>query len=186
MSFFSKWKRSVILPAIPERRILVGKNAVTQTVFPRTTVLAQFFDSQLTSHDLIRLDLSPPYNELLIRLPKAHRVDTPLPVLTAVDPTQYGDSREPLELKWDRLAVLENWANSPDKVLASWRNKFTFAVEDLAADAPGLRMPQIGALHAIAAHFSVGSEFEPATVVLPTGTGKTETMLATLVYGRES
>lgn len=186
MSFFSKWKRPVILPAVPERRIPVGKNVVTQTVFLRTAVVAQFFDSQHTSHDLIRLDLSPPFNEMLIRLPKAHRADGPLPVLTAVDPSQYGDSKEPLELKWDRLAALENWANNPDEVLASWRNKFTFAVEDLAIEAPGLRLPQIGALHAIAAHFSVGSEFEPATVVLPTGTGKTETMLATLVYGRES
>nr|WP_249812765.1 DEAD/DEAH box helicase family protein [Bradyrhizobium sp. 141] len=48
-----------------------------------------------------------------------------------------------------------------------------------------MRLPQIGALHAIAAHFSVGKEFEPATIVLPTGTGKTETMLADLVYRRE-
>jgi superfamily II DNA or RNA helicase len=44
---------------------------------------------------------------------------------------------------------------------------------------PGLRPPQIGALHAIGAHWSL--EHEPATIVMPTGTGKTETMLAALV-----
>ena len=186
MSFFSKWTRPVVLPAVPERRIAAGKNVVTQTVFPRTTVSAHFFDSQYSGHDLIKLDLAPPFNEMLIRLPKAHRVDSPLPILTAIDPTEYGQSAAPLELKWDRLAILENWADSPAKVLESWRNRFTFSVENLETGAPGLRMPQIGALHAIAAHFSVGAEFEPATVVLPTGTGKTETMLATLVYGRES
>ncbi|NPU11372.1 DEAD/DEAH box helicase family protein [Bradyrhizobium sp. 83002] len=186
MSFFSKWTRPVILPAVAERRITVGKNAVTQTVFPRTTVSAQFFDSQYPGHDLIKLGLSAPFFEMLIRAPKVHRIDSPLPVLTAVDPAQYGNGLSPLELKWDRLGELATWADAPDKVLASWRNRFTFAVEDLKTDAPGLRLPQVGALHAIAAHFSVGSEFEPATVVLPTGTGKTETMLATHVYGRES
>jgi hypothetical protein len=185
VSLISKWRRPVILPAIPERRLSAGKNTVTQAVFPRTTVSALFFDSQYNGHDLIRLDLAPPFSEMLIRLPKAHRVDSPLPVLTAVDSKQYGNSTEPLELRWDSLAALENWADTPEKVLASWRNKFTFAVEDLETDAPGLRLPQIGALHAIAAHFSVGSDFEPATVVLPTGTGKTETMLASLVYSRE-
>ncbi|WP_340151983.1 DEAD/DEAH box helicase family protein [uncultured Sneathiella sp.] len=50
--------------------------------------------------------------------------------------------------------------------------------------ARGLRPPQIGALHSIAAHFSVGRVFEPATIVLPTGTGKTETMLSLQVYKR--
>lgn len=117
MSFFSKWTRPVILPAVPERRIAAGKNVVTQTVFPKTTVSAQFFDSQYAGHDLIKLDLSPPFNEMVIRLPKAHRVDSPLPVLTAIDPAEYGQSTAPLGLKWDRLAILEDWADSPAKVL---------------------------------------------------------------------
>ncbi|MGA7996937.1 MAG: DEAD/DEAH box helicase family protein, partial [Bradyrhizobium sp.] len=40
----------------------------------------------------------------------------------------------------------------------------------------GLRRPQVGALHAALAH--VTRSTEPATIVMPTGTGKTETMLA--------
>ena len=84
MSLISKWRRPVILPAMPERRLTAGKNTVTQNVFPRATVSALFFDSQYTGHDLIRLDLAPPFNEMLIRLPRAHRVDSPLPVLTAL------------------------------------------------------------------------------------------------------
>jgi superfamily II DNA or RNA helicase len=43
----------------------------------------------------------------------------------------------------------------------------------------GLRPPQIGALHAIAAHFTVSKA--PSLVVMPTGTGKTEVMLATSI-----
>ena len=42
-----------------------------------------------------------------------------------------------------------------------------------------LRTPQAGALHAIAAHWTVGRE--PAIVVMPTGTGKTEVMIAAAV-----
>ncbi len=43
----------------------------------------------------------------------------------------------------------------------------------------GLRKPQIGALHAIASHWTLSDD--PAVVVMPTGTGKTEVMIATAV-----
>ena len=43
----------------------------------------------------------------------------------------------------------------------------------------GLRSPQYGAIGAVQAHWSVSSE--AATVVMPTGTGKTETMILTIV-----
>ena len=46
----------------------------------------------------------------------------------------------------------------------------------------GFRCPQVGALHAIAAHWSVSSK--PATIVMPTGTGKTEVMLACMIMRR--
>ncbi len=69
------------------------------------------------------------------------------------------------------------------EALDSWRNAFRYISEDEAgAGKLGLRKPQIGALHAIHAHWSTASSV--ATVVMPTGTGKTETMLATLVTAR--
>jgi superfamily II DNA or RNA helicase len=43
----------------------------------------------------------------------------------------------------------------------------------------GLRRPQVGALHAVAAHWIVSTK--PALVVMPTGTGKTEVMLASML-----
>lgn len=46
----------------------------------------------------------------------------------------------------------------------------------------GLRLPQYGALAAIQAHWSVCSD--AATIVMPTGTGKTETMIMTIVSER--
>jgi superfamily II DNA or RNA helicase len=62
--------------------------------------------------------------------------------------------------------------------LASWRHAFQFAEGDPDGGVAGLRRPQVGALHAIHAHWSTSDE--TATVVMPTGTGKTETMLAVL------
>jgi superfamily II DNA or RNA helicase len=60
----------------------------------------------------------------------------------------------------------------------SWRRTFQFAEEDPGSGVVGLRKPQVGALHAVHAHWSTSGE--SATVVMPTGTGKTETMLAVL------
>lgn len=69
---------------------------------------------------------------------------------------------------------------------SSWRNGINYVSELEAVEGhplrPGLRSPQIGALHAIAAHWSLSRD--PAIVVMPTGTGKTEVMLAVTVESR--
>jgi superfamily II DNA or RNA helicase len=67
----------------------------------------------------------------------------------------------------------------------TWVNGFLFKQEQKNTEGnvvtTGLRPPQIGGLHAIGAHWSL--YIQPATVVMPTGTGKTETMLAaTIAY----
>ena len=67
-------------------------------------------------------------------------------------------------------------------VLDSWKEAFSYIQEDPLHGTIGLRTPQIGALHAVQAHWSVTDA--PATIVMPTGTGKTETMLSILVTVR--
>ena len=66
---------------------------------------------------------------------------------------------------------------SPNQIAESWNNQFCFVRE--TEFNPGLRSPQIGALHALMAHMEDGEE--SAVVVMPTGTGKTETMLGFLI-----
>jgi superfamily II DNA or RNA helicase len=62
----------------------------------------------------------------------------------------------------------------------SWFAAFNFIGEEqLRKGQIGLRRPQLGALHAIHAHWSTKTDV--ATIVMPTGTGKTETMLATMI-----
>jgi superfamily II DNA or RNA helicase len=72
-------------------------------------------------------------------------------------------------------------------ILASWNGQFQFRAEHTRPNGAvevGLRSPQIGALYASLAHWTVSEE--PATIVMPTGTGKTETMLALAVQQRLS
>ncbi|SEA14149.1 Superfamily II DNA or RNA helicase [Arachidicoccus rhizosphaerae] len=80
--------------------------------------------------------------------------------------------------------VIKGWAKhpflkgySPSEVRESWKNDFLYKEED--DEGPGLRQPQIAALHMIMGHLKL--PLDAATIVMPTGTGKTETMLATLV-----
>lgn len=64
-------------------------------------------------------------------------------------------------------------------ILDSWDGRFSYLEENAAKDVVGLRPPQIGAVHAVHAHWAVADD--AATIVMPTGTGKTETMLSILV-----
>lgn len=78
---------------------------------------------------------------------------------------------------------LDGCLTDHDAVLTSWRPGINFRSASHGPAGAGLRRAQLGALHAVLAHWSTGTD-EPATVVLPTGTGKTETMLALLVEAR--
>jgi superfamily II DNA or RNA helicase len=84
-------------------------------------------------------------------------------------------------LRHPHLAAGEtkNDAEEHKRVLDSWKGAFSYVAEEPDKDVIGLRPPQIGAVHAVHAHWSVGET--PATIVMPTGTGKTETMLSILV-----
>lgn len=65
------------------------------------------------------------------------------------------------------------------QVLDSWDDSFRYVAENPAKGRKGLRAPQLAALHAIHKHW--WESREAATIVMPTGTGKTETMLAAIV-----
>lgn len=81
------------------------------------------------------------------------------------------DARDPVIVKAEDESVLSSWTDAFDL------REETYQGEELLR--AGLRIPQVGAVNAVKAHWSVSSK--PATVVLPTGTGKTETMVSLLV-----
>jgi superfamily II DNA or RNA helicase len=68
-----------------------------------------------------------------------------------------------------------------EEIINSWKVSYHERVSR-NEDEIGLRLPQFGALSAIRAHWATSKS--PATIVLPTGTGKSETMYATIISER--
>ncbi|MEK7992416.1 MAG: DEAD/DEAH box helicase family protein, partial [Planctomycetota bacterium] len=96
------------------------------------------------------------------------------------------------DLRWRSHAAIDearariesgNRSSLRDDIAQRWLYRFGYRHELLdtngAVIEKGLRPPQLGALFAIGAHWSL--YHQAATIVMPTGTGKTETMLATMV-----
>jgi len=98
-------------------------------------------------------------------------------ILKAKSLTDITKLNEGTKLTWDSH-ILSNSPRTPQKITESWKNSFYFRKEE--KDSLGLRPPQLGAIHAIASQWSKTSDC--GTVVMPTGTGKTEIMISTLIY----
>lgn len=88
----------------------------------------------------------------------------------------------------NREIILKSWIKHPLKrefniveIKTSWLNNFNFVEENIQIQSQGLREPQIAALYSILSHLKISENI--GTVVMPTGTGKTETMLSTLIAG---
>ncbi len=94
-------------------------------------------------------------------------------------PTVERIETEELRLNWFKHPQLRDY--QPSEIVDSWKGDFTIKEEhkDETTQINGLRDPQIGSIYATLAHWR--SSDETGTVVLPTGTGKTETMLSLLV-----
>jgi superfamily II DNA or RNA helicase len=119
----------------------------------------------------------------------ATRLDADLVLLApgAPEPSKIVEALELGESRWVNFAPID--INALDvaarvarltTVAASWQDavhlRESRPAESGRPATRGLRRPQIGALHAALAHATRSTE--PATIVMPTGTGKTETMLA--------
>jgi superfamily II DNA or RNA helicase len=119
--------------------------------------------------------------------------DLVLLVPGATEPSKIAEALELGEGRWvnivpANIGALDTRARGGllAAVTSSWQEAFHLR-EGRSADngvsaKPGLRRPQIGALHAALAHATRSTE--PATIVMPTGTGKTETMLALNAHQR--
>ncbi|WP_238116812.1 DEAD/DEAH box helicase [Vibrio cincinnatiensis] len=78
---------------------------------------------------------------------------------------------------------LDNVRLSHEEIHESWCNSnFLFREENIANGIEGLRPPQIGGVFA-ALGFERSDDSSAATLVMPTGTGKTETILSIVVAG---
>lgn len=102
-------------------------------------------------------------------------------LLTSRMPTRADLNAGRIKIKrWLKHPRYQN--KGPDEIVSTWIDKFKFIKENEQENIKGLRPPQVGALYSILAH--VQNSEDKAIVVMPTGTGKTETMLATLISNR--
>ena len=125
--------------------------------------------------------------EILLVPTKAKNIPDTIGLVIACDGVANAEEVDVSKGTWLRRPVASQVANeTPDQrirnVLSSWLNAFSYVQEDASRRVMGLRTPQIGALHAVHAHWCVTDS--TATIVMPTGTGKTETMLSILTSAR--
>ena len=96
-------------------------------------------------------------------------------------------------IQWAKRYELDDpkWQEIIDRrrtVVLSWGEKFKFIREtrnpDLTIKTAGLRSPQIGAIHKALGHWEMSLDL--ATIVMPTGTGKTDSMVALMALDSAS
>lgn len=167
----------ITIPQIFTTEKKIGKNTVLQ-LFSRPKQVQ--FDSYTLNKNLLRLENTTGQSSVLTLDGKVRGVAANENVLQGVSRSINLDTLdEKTPLEWKQLGTATP-VLSPDEVVSNWKDKFTFFREDIDSGTPGLREPQVGAIHAVSAHLAV--DVSPVTVVMPTGTGKTETMISLLTY----
>ena len=153
-----------------------AKNVICQLLAPRKTIsLSEVEESRSY---VVVIDSGIRY--CFTGNPSIIDADSQYVILTDRTPTKQklleGTVKQKRWLRHPQMAE-----HTPEEVLNSWTNQFSYK-EETDEEHPGLRKPQLGALHAVLGHFLAPTDV--ATVVLPTGTGKTETMLSAMVAGK--
>lgn len=98
-------------------------------------------------------------------------------------PVETGTQLDLTTFTWLKHPLLEPHSlrrYTKEMVLESWQGALPFPSYEESGR--GFRLPQIGALHAIEAHWTISTE--AGIVVLPTGTGKTDVMIAYTILSR--
>jgi len=148
-----------------QRHTVDGNSARQRAALPSAAVIEQDGHRWFARvHDAAAYEIrergrTPP-GETALEIPRSALESLPGPIDIA-------------DLRW----ISSERCTDPAVVLDALAGRFALRTEDPGAGTRGLRIPQAGAVHAVLAHWSTGTT-EPATIVMPTGTGKTETMLA--------
>lgn len=184
MDFFDPLKIKITLPAKASDIKKVGSNFVHKLFFRATTVDVEIKKANFPGYFELSTGLKPPFELVYLKDPNAKgKCPDGVASVKAKQPFTLDNWSHKIELIWEQFPEAA-FSAEPSDINKFWQGQFQFKEEDSAQNYLGLRKPQLGALHAIAGYFATDLQVEPATVVLPTGTGKTETMLATMIYHR--
>lgn len=175
------------LPPVFSIDVRLNGNRIRQLLAPETTIdgtAATYTGTRFSATVLLPGGGTP--GEILVTDKKVKVPDSfsyAIDVGAAIDSaSQHIDFSSGTWLKHPSMPVPSSTAECAklaETAHASWHNAFSYLREDPDRGVIGLRNPQIGALHMILGHWSVSNDV--ATIVMPTGTGKTETMLSVLI-----
>ena len=174
----------ILLPELKLINTKVGGNNVLRFAVRKQQRDVAIYESEYKGWLELRTDKPFPYDRLYLQKPRIkNRVALPdqLMGLKLAKLCNIANIDETKKLLWMQHPAMGD-VKQPDEIVSSWSGCFQFIEEKTILNQAGLRIPQLGALHAISAYFSVKRNQEPVTIVLPTGTGKTETMLSFMVY----
>jgi superfamily II DNA or RNA helicase len=175
---------NIFLPPVYSiQELTQGNNLVRQIDIPATAregALVNYTGDRIRGHILVTEGLP----ELLIVPGQARIAPENHQHVLAADLNPEAKTQDLTSGTWLRHPRLLASNGTPrDQLIAqiarSWVSAFIYREENLDRGIAGLRKPQLGALHAIHMHWSVTNR--AATIVMPTGTGKTDTMLSILV-----
>lgn len=163
------------LPELVVEQKKIGNNKIIQFAQSEEIVEINISPHKPTTY-LLRDKIG---REFYLKLPNSKIKFKNKNVLKVKDLSKIEELNEESKLVWE-IYTAQVTPKDPNEIRDSWRNKFHFKEEDI--DVAGLRKAQLGAIHAISSHWTVSKGC--GTVVMPTGTGKTEVMLSTLVYSQ--
>lgn len=139
----------------------VSGSRVRQLVRPSTQAVVAAADS---TNGIVAVD----DNEIPVFLKNRTGIDEPY--LVAPIGASALESTDLARLKWVNRPV----PTSPAAVLEQLAGRFRLVEE--SATSAGFRQPQVGAIHSVLGYWTTDPD-RVATVVMPTGTGKTDTMV---------
>lgn len=173
-------KITLKLPQYELAKKKIASNYMQQIGLPETMITAFIeIDAVNKNYWKISTDLEKPFDVIYIKQwNKRTQIIDDVPILKLSENTSLECINEHTKFLWIQVPLSPLL---PTEITASWSNQFQYKQDDPILGFKGLRPPQVGALHAIASKFTSKKDFTPLTVILPTGTGKTETMLATVV-----
>ena len=186
-------KMKIQFPAIFAINEKLNKNSIQQLIQPKSELEVVVEDYQKHRVKGYTLTSTNDNNEAILAISnKANPPEEFNKVLRIKPEDLIENDSESTDLsgrKWIKHPELCRAPNPPinykerlQDVLNSWQDAFSYKSEEIDNGIQGLRPPQIGAVHAVHAHWIVSNE--AATIVMPTGTGKTETMLSVLTSKR--
>jgi len=158
------------IPPCYSEDVVIDKNRARQLLLPEHNIMVELTTGHATwegrdlGYSLLRRRGSPPEGSRALLIP------------ASVDLNSSQNLAAAPGVRW----VGQREIDTPGEVWTSLRGTFRFQQDDPAHGQRGLRSPQLGAVYSVLGYWTTRAS-QPATVVMPTGTGKTETMLSLFV-----